>query len=157
MAALLLEVNEAVTKAEGGGRSRLEDDALAAYEARYELIIASGHEQNPEPGERSGRRGPKRRSKSANLLRRLDRDRAEALRFAHDFRVPFTNNRAKQDIRMVKLQQKISGCWRTPGGASAFLSLRSYVSTARKQGERPLAALAQLASGRPWLPDPAPG
>lgn len=58
---------------------------------------------------------------------------------------------------MVKLQQKISGCWRTSGGASAFLALRSYVSTARKQGQRPLAALAQLASGRPWLPDPAPG
>jgi transposase len=70
----------------------------------------------------------------------------EALRVAYDSRVPFTNNRAEQDVRMVKLQQKISGCWRTPRGASAFLALRSYVSTPRKQDERPLVVLARLAA-----------
>lgn len=138
--------------AKAAGRGRLEDGALAAYETRYERIIAPGHEHDPEPTERSGRRGPKRRSKTANLMRRLDSQRTEALRFASDFRVPFTNNQAEQDIRMVKLQQKISGCWRTCEGARSFLALRSYVSTARKQGERPLAVLARLAAGRPRLP-----
>lgn len=78
------------------------------------------------------------------------------LRFTHDFRVPFTNNRAEQDIRMVKLQQKISGCWRTRAGARSFLLPRSYTSTARKQCQRPLAALAALASDRPWMPARAP-
>jgi len=152
MAELLCEINRAVDDAKAAGRSRLDRGALAAYEAGYERIVASGREQNPEPTERSGRRGPKRRSKTANLLRRLDSQRAEALRFASDFRVPFTNNQAEQDIRMVKLQQKISGCWRTREGARSFLALRSYTSTARKQGERPLAVLARLAAGRPWLP-----
>jgi hypothetical protein len=56
---------------------------------------------------------------------------------------------------MVKLQQKISGCWRTLAGAEAFLALRSYVSTARKQGMNPLVALRQLFEGHPWLPAPA--
>jgi transposase len=58
---------------------------------------------------------------------------------------------------MVKLQQKISGCWRTLDGAAAFLALRSYVSTARKQGQNPVVVLWQLFEGRPWLPTPAPG
>jgi transposase len=58
---------------------------------------------------------------------------------------------------MVKLQQKISGCWRTQARAGAFLALRSYLSTARKQGLNPLVVLRQLFEGRPWLPTPAPG
>ena len=62
-----------------------------------------------------------------------------------------------RDLRMVKLQQKLSGCWRTLAGAAAFLALRSYVSTARKQGMNPLAVLGQLFEGRPWLPASAPG
>ncbi len=58
---------------------------------------------------------------------------------------------------MVKLQQKISGCWRTEKGARSFLRVRSYISTARKQGHRPLDVLTELAAGRAWLPEPAPG
>ncbi len=64
--------------------------------------------------------------------------------------MPFTNDLAEQDIRMVKLQQKISGCWRTDQGAERYLRVRSYISTARKQGQRPLEVLAQLAAGQPW-------
>jgi transposase len=66
--------------------------------------------------------------------------------------VPFDNNQAERDLRMVKLKQKISGCWRTLDGATAFLTLRSYVSTARKHKMNPLAALRQLFEGHPWLP-----
>ena len=78
------------------------------------------------------------------------------LRFAHDLRIPFDNNLAERDLRMIKLQQKISGCWRTPEGAERFLKIRSYVSSARKQGQRPLAVLTKLTAGQPWLPAPAP-
>ncbi len=90
------------------------------------------------------------------MLLRLERDQTEVLRFAHDLRVPFSNNQAEQDIRMVKLQQKISGCWRTPHGAQRFLQVRSYISTARKNGIPALNALRRLAAGTPWLPAPAP-
>ena len=72
-----------------------------------------------------------------------------------DCRVPFDNNQAERDLRMVKLQQKISGCWQTLAGAEAFLALRSYVSTARKHGLNPLAVLRQLFESQPWLPAPA--
>ena len=63
-----------------------------------------------------------------------------------------TTTSAKRDLRMIKLQQKISGCWRTSQGAERFLAIRSYLSTARKQGQRPIDVLAALAAGQPWLP-----
>src|SRR6266508_4553481 len=97
-----------------------------------------------------------KKTKAHNLLLRLERDQGDVLRFAYDFRVPFGNNQAEQDIRMVKLQQKVSGCWRTSHGAERFLAVRSYISTARKQGQDVLGVLAQLAQGRPWLPAPGP-
>jgi transposase len=77
------------------------------------------------------------------------------LRLLDDWRVPFDNNQAERDPRMVKLQQQIPGYWRTLAGAEAFLALRSYISTARKHGLNPLAILRQLFEGQPWLPAPA--
>jgi len=74
------------------------------------------------------------------------------LRFASNLDVSFDNNLAERDIRMIKLQQKISGCWRSHEGAEAFLALRSYIQTARKQGQDILAVLQAAAEGRPWLP-----
>ena len=83
---------------------------------------------------------------------RLDRHQDDVLRFASDFTVPFDNNQAERDIRMIKLQQKISGCWRSREGADAYLALRSYIQTARKQGQGVLAALRAAVQGEPWLP-----
>jgi len=73
------------------------------------------------------------------------------LRFATDLRVPFDNNQAERDI-MAKLQQKISGGWRTLAGAQRFCRLRSYISTARKQQVGVLGALRRVFEGDPWLP-----
>jgi hypothetical protein len=87
---------------------------------------------------------------------RLDTHREEVLRLLDDTRVPFDNNQAERDLRMVKLQQKISGCWRTLAGAEAFLALRSYLATARKHGRNPLAVLGQLFQGQAWLPPLGP-
>ena len=74
------------------------------------------------------------------------------LRFATDFAVPFDNNQAERDIRMVKLQQKISGGWRSDTGAHAFLDVRSYLSTARKSGQSAMTVLRELFNGQPWIP-----
>jgi transposase len=146
MSCLLLDTRELVQAAHAAGRRRLAAEALDELAASYETIIAMGHQEHPA--------STAKRSKAHNLLLRLERDRTEVLRFAHDFNVPFSNNRAEQDIRMVKLQQKISGCWRTSEGAERYLKIRGYISSARKNGLAPLDALGRLAAGRPWLPAP---
>ena len=151
MSCLLLDTREEVEQAKAAGRTALTETALVELRACYRTVIELGYEQNPGLAASAEQRI--KRTKAQNLLLRLDEREDEALRFAHDFRVPFTNNLAEQDIRMVKLQQKISGSWRTDQGAERYLRVRSYISTARKQGQRPL---AELAAGRAWLPDPAP-
>jgi len=155
MGCLLLDAKDAVDQAKTAGLRALTKQALLELHRSYRSVIASGYEEHPGLAENAGQRI--KRTKAENLLLRLDDREEEALRFAHDFRVPFTNNRAEQDIRMVKLQQKISGCWRTEQGAEHYLRIRSYISTARKQHQRPLDVLARLASGQAWMPTPAPG
>jgi len=140
MACLLLEAKAAVEVAKEAGAEWIEAGALTGYRQRYRQIIAAGFAGNPEPA-RTGKRGRPRQGKARSLLLRLDRYQDNVLRFAHDLNVPFDNNQAERDVRMVKLQQKISGCWRTREGADAFLALRSYISTARKQSQGVLATL----------------
>jgi transposase len=150
MSCLLLDTKQLVDQAKAAGLQALSDQALGELHASYRGVIALGYEENPGLAESADKKI--KRTKAQNLLLRLDCQQAEALRFAHDFRVPFTNNLAEQDIRMVKLQQKISGCWRTDAGAQRYLRVRSYISTARKQRQRPLAVLNRLAAGQAWVP-----
>lgn len=149
---LLRELSTAVRLAKDDDEDRLDHVVLAEYQAAYAQIITLGQRQNPPPTVRTGKRGPIKKTPAANLLGRLDRDREHVLRFANDFRVPFDNNLAERDIRMVKLQQKISGCWRTITGAEQFLALRAYLSTARKNHHPVAAALTALAARDAWLP-----
>src|SRR6266511_1102147 len=157
MAELLVDAKLACDRARAAGVQRVDDQARARLHTRYERLLADGQAANPPPPVNRRRRRRTRRSPAARLLARLDAHRGEVLRLLDDTRVPFDNNQAERDLRMVKLQQKISGCWRTPAGAEAFLALRSYLATARKHGRNPLAVLGQLFQGRPWLPAPAPG
>jgi transposase len=138
------------------GADRLAATILAGLQDRYDRILAKGRAANPPPPRPPGRRRRPRRSPAVCLLDRLEVHRDEVCRFLEDLRVPPTNNLAERDIRMVKLQQKISGCWRTLDGAQAFLTVRSYVATARKHGINPLIALRRLFEGDPWMPAPAP-
>jgi transposase len=154
MAELLVDVKLAGDRARAAGLQRVDDAARARLRVRYQRLLADGQAANPPPA-RGRRRGRARRSPAANLLGRLDAHRDEVLRSLDDTRVPFDNNQSERDLRMVKLQQKISGCWRTLAGAEAFLTVRSYVATARKQGMNPLAVLRLLFEGHPWLPAPA--
>jgi transposase len=154
MGCLLLDTKELVDRARDAGRKRLTATVLAELHASYRAVIGLGYEENPGLADRPDGRRPKR-TKAQNLLLRMDAREPEVLRFAHDFRVPFDNNLCERDLRMIKLQQKISGCWRTTAGAERFLVIRSYLSTARKQGQRPIDVLCQLAAGEPWLPHAA--
>jgi transposase len=151
MSCLLLDTKALVEQATADGLERLSAQQLKELHASYRQVIKLGYEENPglDPGV-SGRR-PKR-TKAQNLLLRLDQRETDVLRFAHDFRVPFDNNLCERDLRMIKLQQKISGCWRTTEGADRFLAIRSYLSTAKKHGLRPVEALTKLTGGQPWVP-----
>jgi len=110
----------------------------------YDAIIGRGlvfHEAQPALARRPGARGRSPKRVGHNLLERLRDHKAEVLRFVSDFTVPFTNNQAEQDIRMMKVKMKISGGFRTQAGAETFATLRSVLSTARKQGRNILRAL----------------
>ncbi len=114
---LLRDLHTTVRADKSCGEDWLEPIVLAGYRAAYQQIITIDNRRHPPPTVRTGKRGAIKKTPAANLLVRLDREREQVLRFAHDFRVPFDNNQAERDIRMIKLQQKISGCWRTMTGA----------------------------------------
>jgi transposase len=152
MAELLVDAKLACDRARAAGAGRVEGAVRGRLRARYRRLLADGQAANPPPLATGRRRGRARRSPAGRLLVRLDAHRDEVLRCLDDTRVPFDNNQAERDLRMVKLQQKISGCWRALAGAEAFLAVRSYLSTARKQGRNPLDVLRRLFEGNPWLP-----
>ena len=157
MIAFLTEVHHSVIRAKDGGGHGFAPALIATYQARYAKIIDAAWAANPDTARPGAPRppGPRRRAGPAvALLRRLDGQRDQVLRFATDFRVPFDNNLAERDIRMVKVRQKISGCLRTHAGTTTFAAIRSYLSTTAKQHVPALSALRQLADGHPWLPSP---
>ena len=149
LADLLREAKRSVESAQNNGVDYLDPATLHSIRVRYGQLVAKGFAANPAPetGKRSGYE-----KKAFNLLRRLDGQRADVLRFTTNFAVPFDNNQAERDIRMVKLQQKISGSWRTLTGAKNFCAIRSYVSTMRKHDADILDGLRQLFEGQAWLP-----
>ena len=145
MSRLLVKMSRAVAKAVEKGQLVLAERQRRRFEALYDAIIAQGiafHEAQPPLDRKPGARGRKPQRPGHNLLERLRAYRSDVLRFLFDFAVPFTNNRAEQDIRMMKVRMKISGCFRTNAGAETFATLRSVISTARKRGWNILETLA---------------
>lgn len=151
MVALLAGTWHRVLELKEAGATSMDDSELAAIRAAYDAIIVAGHVANPPPPP-SGRRGRTTKTKAANLLGRLDLYADDVLRFAADFRVCFDNNEAERQVRMVKVQQKISGGFRTEAGAAAWLAVRSYIATVMKNGVNPLGALRRLMIADPWMP-----
>ncbi|MCX5977756.1 MAG: IS66 family transposase, partial [Coprothermobacterota bacterium] len=127
----LLEIKEAVDRARPTADCLLERD-LRAFEARYQRILDQGYAANPLPLQLVGalkKRGRRKKTKPRNLLERLDRHREKVLAFMYDFLVPFDNNLAERALRMMKVQQKISGMFRSlegqrPSALFAATSLR---------------------------------
>lgn len=146
----LRKLHTLVHHARQAGHDQLYPSQLTRIHTAYSQIITLGHHTNPPATIPTGKRGPIGQSTARNLLVRLDRDRDAVLRFATDFRVPFDNNQAERDLRMIKLQQKISGCWRTITGAERFLAIRAYLSTATKNHQPIAGVLTALAAHDPW-------
>ncbi len=136
-----------------GQGSALTETLKARIGQWYEWILAAGEAELPtDPPPRPGHRGRRKQHPARNLHRRLRRYHTETLRFLHQAGVPFDNNGAERDLRMIKTQQKSSGTFRCKEGAQRFAQIRSYISTARKQGQRVLEVIRSVFTGRPWMP-----
>lgn len=131
----------------------LDFEIIKSLEERYYAIIMKGIEENPPSlnPEKQGKRGKNPKTKARNLLERFIEYKEQILRFLNDLRVPFENNQAERDIRMMKLQQKISGTFRTIQGAEAFCRIRAYISTIRKNGLPVIDGILAALKGAPLL------
>jgi transposase len=146
---LILGNNEVDKHAEVG---ILPKEILERIEKRYDQIVQCGLDYHakliPFP---ASKRGKTKQRSGLNLLNRLKEKKSCVLLFLHNFAIPFTNNQGEQDIRMVKLKQKISGCFRTVRGGEMFCRIRSYLSTSRKQGWNIWDVLTEAIKGTPRL------
>ncbi len=153
MKELLTESKAAVEQARVLGRQSLHPLEVTDWKACYAAILAEGYQANPpDPPPQVGKKGRRKQSAARNLLDRLSKHQDAVLRFLDHFAVPFDNNLAERDLRMVKVQQKVSGCFRSGAGAQAFARIRGYLSTLRKQGISLLTALEQALVGHPVSP-----
>lgn len=150
MTALLFEMKQAADTARSAGRSKVAKAAVSNLLASYDTVVADALAFNPPPA--SGLKRTGLEADSYNLAVAF-RDHKDAVcRFLTDLRVPFTNNQAEADIRMVKIHSKISGPFRSIDGAQRFAAVRSYLSTARKHRLGPFQVLTALYTGQPWIP-----
>ncbi len=153
---VLDELNTAAHTARELDLDEIPADVLTPLTSRFDTHLATGlqlHTRNHTGHPKGGRPS---QSTTRALLERLHKYRDDVLRFALDLTVPFTNNQAERDIRMTKTQLKLAG-WRTTTGATTWLTVRSYISTTRKNGINILTALRNAITGNPWLPpNPAP-
>lgn len=152
---LLIEIKKAVESAKASGEQALSSEQLSDFRTRYDQIVTEGLAANPvqqRTGEQVGKRGRIKQTPARNLLDRLRDHPDKVLAFMYDFKVPFDNNLAERDIRMAKLKEKISGCFRSDSGSFAFCQVRSYISTAHKNGQPILNAIYLALTGSPFAP-----
>ena len=156
MAELLLEIKDAVEQTQPQADCLLPEQIIG-FEVRYDEIVKKGFDTNPRPqsDENEGevkKRGRTKGTPPLNLLIRLRDFSPEVLAFMYDFRVPFDNNQGERDLRMMKVKQKVSGCFRTVEGAGRFGRVRGYISTARKNAVNVFTAVRDAFCGKPFIP-----
>jgi transposase len=149
---LLLDMKDATKQAREQGKLWLDPLEGVDGQARFLELLDEGDQTHPHATAPPGHRGRVKPSVARNLLDRLRKHQSAVLAFLEDLRVPFDNNQAERDIRMVKVQQKVSGCFRSLAGAQGFCRIRGYLSTLRKQGRPLLSALQATLRGHPVLP-----
>lgn len=155
MIELLLEIKQSVD-ARRGDVDTLDADEIAAFSRRFDRIIELGLAEdanmNPPLQEKVKKKGRVKQSKAKNLLIRMRDHRLEVLAFMCDFRIPFDNNQAERDVRMMKVQQKISGTFRSQQGAKTFCRIRGYLSTLKKHSLSALRGIEASLQGKSFLP-----
>ncbi len=148
----LLDMKDAVEKAKemNAPNCGKQGDQL---KARYDEIVQAGLDANPLPDKKEpSKRGRPKRTKAQNLLIRLRNYKKDILAFVDDFTVPFDNNLSERDLRMIKIQQKISGTFRSATGGDDFCSIRGYISTIRKQAMNVIHSIYRVFTGNPFVP-----
>jgi len=159
MNTLLCEIKDAVNEAKNNDRPSLSPLQIDFYKRGYNQILKSGFELNAQLDKDKysenapKKRGRKKQSTAKNLLDRFKEHEDSVLKFMSDFNVPFDNNQAERDVRMVKVKEKISGTFRSELGARIFARIRSYISTARKNSLSVIDAISSAVTGKPYLPD----
>jgi transposase len=152
--ALLLAMRAATEQARVQGRPAVPETQRTAFHRQYRTLLACGRRANPPPDTpRPKQRGRQAQSATRNLLERLTLHEGQVLAFLDDLTIPFDNNQAERDLRSFKVQQKISGCFRSDPGAVAYARIRGYLATLRKQGHALLTALETVFAGQPLAPE----
>ena len=148
---LLLKMKAAKNRAVAAGKETLSLATLHIYRKQYDEVIKLAYSENPEPKPKPGKRGKPKRGKVLSLIDRLSKHKGEVCLFLENLAVPFDNNQAERDIRIIKVKMKVSGCFRSKEGAEEYLSIMSYVGTARKHGVNPFKAILAAVSGDPFM------
>ena len=146
---LLLKMKKAKEKAIAHGKSSLSKSSVWVYKKRYDEILQTAYEENPLPQTEKGKRGKPKKGKVLSLIDRLRKYKGAVCLFLENLSVPFDNNQAERDIRNIKVKTKVSGCFRSMEGATEYLTLMSYVGTARKHGINSFKAIKLAVLGTP--------
>ena len=146
---LLLEMKKVKDKAVEKGKDFLSYYHYHKFDKKYDELIEQARKENPLPETTEKKRGRKKKGKILALVERLANYKVSVCLFIHNFNVPFDNNQAERDLRMIKVKTKVSGCFRTEEGARDYLKIMSYVGTAHKQGYNAYEAIKNAISGHP--------
>jgi len=152
MSKLLMWAHQKVTYAKANTKEALSPRMLKQLNTRYDTIVKSAHVYHVISQKETGKRGRPKQTFAKNLLDRLIKYKDETLRFITDFNVPFTNNAAERGLRMMKVKEKISGCFMSQKGGRIFMNIYAYILTVQKNGVNIMQALFDAMNGKPFIP-----